>query len=77
MNKCNDKCILETMAQTGESKKMIELVIGHNSNLIASKIKEGGFEAVRIPHFGIFQAKLKQIQMKNFLKALPRSTSNK
>lgn len=77
MNLCNEKCLLETVAQTGESRKLVEQVIDHSSKIVADRIREGGFEAVRIPHFGIFRAKFKQIQFKNFDRALPKSTSNK
>lgn len=77
MNTCNEKCLLEATAATGESRKLIEQVLDHQSRLVASKIKEGGFESVRIPYFGIFQAKLRSIQIKNYMKMLPKSTSNK
>lgn len=77
MNSCNDKAIIETIVNTGESRKMIESIIDHNSKLIADKIKEGGFESVRIPYFGIFRAKLKQIQMRNYVQMLPKTTSTK
>lgn len=77
MNVCNERVITETIIETGESRKMIESVIGHQSKLIAGKIAEGGFESIRILHFGIFQAKLTSIQWKGFIQSLPKSTTSK
>lgn len=75
MSTCNQKVIAETVVNTGESQQTIESVLNHYSFFIAGKIKEGGFESVRIPHFGIFQAKLKEVQMRGFMKSLPKSTT--
>lgn len=77
MPTCNEKAFAQTVINTGESRKTIEHVINHYSMFIADTIRAGGFESVRVPHFGIFQAKLKEIQMRNWLQTLPKSTTSK
>lgn len=63
--------------KTGESKKLIESVLDHHSKFIATKIRSGGFEGVRVPYFGVFEAKLRSVQMMNFSKTLPKATEAK
>jgi hypothetical protein len=74
---CNDKCIIETIVNTGESRKTIEEALDFQSKFIAEKIREGGFESVRVAHFGIFKAKLKELQWRNYYRTLPKTTTSK
>ena len=77
MNYCNSKAIAETIVRTGESQKAVEHAVSFYSAFTAERIREGGFESVRFPHFGIFKAKLKEIQMRNFIRSLPKTTTRK
>jgi hypothetical protein len=70
---CNEKVLLETTIKTGESRKTVESVIKHQSRFIHSKIREGSFESIRVPYFGIFKAKLRSVQMLNFMQTLPKA----
>lgn len=58
---CNDAALSETIMQTGESAKFILTIVNWQSCFIASKIKEGGLDSVRIYKFGEFRPKLKRI----------------
>lgn len=74
---CNEKVVLETMMTTGEAKKTIEHIISHYTKLIADKIEDGGFESVRIPYFGLFEAKHKELQWRAFYQSLPKTKTRK
>lgn len=68
---CNKQVVKETVTQTGESKALIEHVIGHYMGFTAGRIKEGAFESVRIPGFGTFRAKVKYVQWRSYFRSLP------
>lgn len=63
---CNEKCLQHTITATGESAKLINLVLDFQSSFIADKIIAGGFEAVRIAHFGNFRPKMKMLMAKGY-----------
>lgn len=69
---CNDKVMEDTIANTGESKALIDHVVKFQQDFIGRKMKEGSFESVRIEHFGLFRAKLKHIQWRDFMRSLPQ-----
>jgi hypothetical protein len=68
---CNPHVIAATIAATGESKAVIEHVIAFQLKFIADKIEEGSFESVRVPKFGVFRAKLKSVQWRSYMAAMP------
>lgn len=72
-DKCNAHAIADTIAATGESKALIEHVIHFQMKFIADKIEEGSFEAVRIPKFGSFRAKMKSVQWRAYMAAMPNN----
>lgn len=69
-NKCNDRVVEETVAETGESKALVEHVINFQLNFIGRKIEEGSFESVRVPNFGVFRAKLKSVQWNHYMRSM-------
>lgn len=74
---CNDKALMDAVLATGESKKLVEQMIDHQSKLIAFKIREGAMESVRITGFGVFTAKLREVTYRNFVMSLPKATVRK
>lgn len=71
---CNEKVLEEATARTGESQKMVSMVIDFAASFIAARIREGSLESVRIPRFGLFRAKLETVQYKAKRAAAPKYT---
>lgn len=63
---CNDKVLVETVAKTGEAESLVSEIVEWHSDFLAKIISTGAFEGVRVPGFGVFRAKLKNIQYRAF-----------
>lgn len=72
---CNDRLRAETAQETGESVKTIDLIMEWQTAFIVRTIQTGTFEAIKVPAFGTFRAKLRQIQVKDYYRGMPKITT--
>lgn len=68
---CNTKCLQAASTTTSEEMPLVRDVVSEYFRYISVTIKRGAFEAVEVPFFGRFQAKLKMVQRVSYNCALP------